>query len=420
MIPIIGERLSLVDQDGLSRSYASALAEQMVRDDLVDEALLAPDVSLIQLAESFVSRGGNIVDFYDELLRASETVSLPVAKPLAQLASITDFKLFVSLGSDALLQKAIEEARPSEVVQHRVFRPGEVQDIGPEWPPSRPTVYHLFGRISAMPDYVASHDDLLEFMHALQSGTNRPRELFTRLSSNSLLIIGSAFSDWLALFFMRMSSEQRLSDRKQQVILVDDGVERRDELNSFVSHFSKRTRLVAQSAERFVEELRARWSSQSGEEVSAEVDVFISYAREDLEQATQLRAGLLARFPRLGIWLDKEGGLGAGDDYARKIHQQIRQAKAFIPIMSRTTGDADASRFFRREWAWAEARAFELGDVPFILPVSIDGDPDYGRADVPDTFKRLHWAALGGGAVTPDFVEAVLRVIRTHKKQVVA
>ena len=420
VIPIIGEQLSQVEHDGALRPYVETLAESLAKTGLLEGYTPETNRSLAQLAHQHVFRGGDVNDLYDGLLHASEQVSVGIAPHLNHLASITDFRLFVSLGIDTLLERSLESARPSDRIEHRVYHPGEPQDIGASWPLAQPTVYHLFGRISSMPDYVVSHEDLLEFMHALQSGSHRPRELFARLSRCTLLILGSAFSDWLALFFMRMSSELRLSNRLTQIIMVDADLDGNAELGHFVSHFSKRTRLVSQPVESFVEELGIRWIAQSNETLIVEADVFISYASEDRPLAEAIRNGLLTHYPRLGIWMDNQGGLETGDDYTRKIHRQISQAKAFIPLISTHTAEGDANRFFRREWAWAEARAFDLGNIPFILPVCADAAPDYARVDVPDTFTRLHWSTLQAGEVSEEFANIVVRVIQTHKKQVAA
>ena len=420
VIPIVGERLSLVERNGTAQPYIGQLAQMLAADGLLDTDTLRPDLSLAELAQGFITQGGDISDLYDGLLRAAEQIVAPPATPLSQLASITDFRLFVTLGIDSLLERALEAQRPSERVEHRVYRPGEAEDISASWPPAQPTVYHLFGRMSAMPDYVVSREDLLEFMHALQSGHTRPRELFARLSRCSLLIIGSAFPGWLALFFMRMSSELRLSNRMSQLIFVDEELETNTELENFVSHFSKRTRLVAQPAGAFVADLHARWGAQNGETQVTDADVFISYASEDRPHAEALCASLLAHYPRLGVWLDQQGGLEAGDDYARKISQQIRQAKVFVPLIPPRAVGSESARFYQREWAWAEARAFDLGNVPFILPVSIGQEPDYGRDDIPNTFRRLHWSVLQDAVAKSDFAQQVVKTIQTHKKQVAA
>jgi len=415
VVPVLGERLSLAERGLSNSSYASLLAEQMVADDRLGEISSREIDSLAQLAHQYVISGGDLRDLYDDLARAAELLTVKPAKPLAQLAGITDFNLLVSLGVDALLEDALKAARPTENIDSRAFRKGEEEDIPAAWPLPQPTVYHLFGRLS--PDYVASHDDLLEVMHA-QAGL-RPRHLFARMAERRLLILGSAFSDWLALFFLRMSSEQRLSDRGAQIILVDDGIEDNVELGRFVAQFGKRMRLVSQSAEDFVAELDRRWQGERSEVPAIESDVFISYASENRPQAEALRNGLLEKYPRLGVWMDQQGGLESGDVYAKKIYRQIAQARVFIPILSVQTRNGEG-RFYEKEWAWAEARAFELGDTPFILPVAIDQAPNYSRTDIPDTFRQLHWSQLQGGVVSDDFAKAVIRTIQAHKKQALA
>lgn len=420
VIPIVGERLSLADSAGLTRPYVSLLAEQLAADGLLEIDTLPDDPSLAVLTQAFIEQGGDLAELYDSLLSASLRIAAAPATPLAQLAEISDFRLFVTLSVDTLLEQALQAAHPADNVTQRAYRPREAQDIGPTWPPPQPEVYHLFGRISAMPDYVASQEDLLEFMHALQSDLSRPRELFARLSRCSLLIIGSAFSDWLVLFFLRMSSDERLSSRMSQFIIIDSELGTTAEMGTFVSHFSKRTRLVAQPADAFVTELHARWLAQRGDTLTAEADVFISYASEDRPLAEALRTSLLAYYPRLGIWLDQQGGLEVGDDYTRKIALQIRQARVFIPLITANSAGGEVKRFYRREWSWAEGRAIELGNLPFILPVCTATTLNDGQRSVPETFSKLHWQTFGDSPLGKDFADKVINTIRAHKKQVAA
>lgn len=421
VIPVIGETLSQVSVGQDDRAWVELVAEQMLLEGLLD-SLPEGRFNLQSLAGHHVRCGGDPLDMQDALLRIGEELTVPPASVLRQLAELTDCRLYVSLGVDTLLAQAVKEARSSEFITHKVYRPGESDDLPTDWPLSNPLIYHLFGKISALPDYVVSHEDMLEFMHALQSDLKKPQELFSRLSRCSLLVLGSALADWLALFFWRMASHQRLSHRSTQIIMVDDGVDQRPDLAGFITQIrNTRIRLVGMSAKEFVGELHHRWISEQQQKDEAQpqdADVFISYANEDRPQAEAIRAGLLEHYPRLGIWLDKQGGLACGDDYTRKIYRQIATARVFIALIpsSAPSGD-DGNRFYRKEWAWAEAREFELGEIPFVLPVIGGSEPDYQRSDLPELFRSKHWHHLPAGQVDSDFARQVVKVIQQHKKR---
>jgi hypothetical protein len=107
-----------------------------------------------------------------------DELSLPAA--LIKLAEIRPLKLFVSTTFDPLLAQALNRVRygRQDKTQILSFSPTSTQDLPREVEElDRATVFHLFGRLSAVPDYAVSDEDLLEFMHALQSKTGRPERL---------------------------------------------------------------------------------------------------------------------------------------------------------------------------------------------------------------------------------------------------
>jgi hypothetical protein len=281
----------------------------------------------------------------------------------------------------------------------------------------RPVVYHLFGKLSASPTYVISDEDLLEFICALQSEHLVPEKLFYELEHNHLLFIGSNFTNWLARLFLRMAKRQRLSDpRDVGEVLADDHSSEDDRLVSFLQQVSVRTRIYV-GAERFVEELHARWQARrkpaaaSGGATPARFlpparempdnAVFISYAREDLAAVQQIKAGLEAA--GITTWFDIDR-LEAGDDYDRKIRDYIARCSYFIPVVSAAT-QRRLEGYFRREWSYAMDRARNMADgALFILPVSIDATTA-AAALVPDKFKALHFTPLPGGQVTPELTQ---------------
>ena len=127
--------------------------------------------------------------------------------------------------------------------------------------------------------------------------------------------------------------------------------------------------------------------------------VFISYAREDLAAVQKMKAA----FDAAGVktWFDLER-LEGGDDYDRKIQRNIARCSFFVPVVSAAT-ERRLEGYFRREWSYAIDRARNIADgALFILPVTIDGTPG-GTAQVPDKFKSVHFTALPGGEVPPEF-----------------
>jgi hypothetical protein len=263
---------------------------------------------------------------------------------------------------------------------------------------------------------VISDEDMLEFICALQSEHLTPEKLFYELEHSHLLVIGSTFNNWLARLFLRMTKRHRLSDpRDVGEILADDHTGEDARLMTFLQQVSVRTRVYS-GAERFVDELHRRWSlrqkpGRTGAAVAQpqrflppERDmpdnaIFISYAREDLPAVQQLRKGLQAT--GANVWFDMER-LEAGDDYDRKIRNNIARCSFFLPVVSANT-EQRLEGYFRREWSYAIDRSRNMADgALFILPVCVD-DTDCANAHVPEKFKALHFTRLSNGDVTPEF-----------------
>jgi hypothetical protein len=263
---------------------------------------------------------------------------------------------------------------------------------------------------------VISDEDTLEFICALQSEHLTPEKLFHELEHSHLLLLGGNFSNWLARFFLRMAKRRRLSDpRDVGEVLADDTSLRDGRLVSFLQQVSARTRMF-DGAEKFVAELHARWMRRHGRDdvtmpafavqrflpparEMPDNAVFISYAREDLPAVQRLKAALDAA--GVTTWFDMER-LESGDDYDRKIRQNIARCAFFVPVISATTQRRHEA-YFRREWSYATDRARNIAEgAVFILPACID-DTTEAAALVPEKFKALHFTRMIGGEPPPEF-----------------
>ncbi len=420
VIPIVGPELLRVETDTGSRLLYDWMAEKLAARLGVDVRALPQPYTLNDVVCWFLSSRGRREDAYTRLRTILRETTFGPPPALRQLAQITDFDLFVSTTFDPLLENALNAERfagqPStEVI---AYAPNRVADLTVERErQQRPVVYHLLGRLSASPTYVLSDEDTLEFVCALQSEHLTPEKLFHELEHNHLLLIGSNFSNWLARLFLRMAKRRRLSDPRDVGEIVADSHAPRDRrLMSFLQQVSVRTRVYS-GAEKFVAELHARWQARRGRSASGlpgagqtqrflpperempEHAVFISYAREDLAAVQKLKAALDAA--GVTTWFDMDR-LESGDDYDRKIRQNIARCAYFLPVVSATTQRRHEA-YFRREWSYAVDRARNIAEGGvFILPVCIDGTGE-AEALVPERFKALHFTRAPGGEAPPEF-----------------
>ena len=419
VIPIVGPELLKVETEAGPRLLHEWLAEKLAARLNVSIASLPQPCALNDVVCSYLANRGRREEAYTRLRTIMREANFAPPPALRQLAQITDFDLFVSTTFDPLLEQAINAERFSgaQTTEVIAYAPNRVADLATERERlQRPVVYHLLGRLSASPTYVISDEDVLEFVCALQSEHLTPEKLFHELEHSHLLVIGSDFSNWLARLFLRMVKRRRLSDpRDVGEVLADSHSPRDARLVAFLQQVSVRTRVYS-GAEAFVTELHRRWLARRGQAPASaspfapqrflpparempDHAVFISYAREAMAAVQKLKAGLDAA--GITTWFDLER-LEGGDDYDRKIHQNIVRCAFFVPIVSATTQRRHEA-YFRREWSYAVDRARNIAEgAVFILPVCID-DTKEGEALVPERFKAVHFTRLPGGEVTAEF-----------------
>jgi hypothetical protein len=357
---------------------------------------------------------------------------------LLKLAALP-FKLFVSVTFDNLLERALNQVRFESRAKTDVlaYSTQTATDLPVDGRVGDAAVFQLFGRLSAVPDYAVTDEDVLEFMHVLQSETRRPNALFDALNRSDVLIIGSTFSGWLARFFLRIAKRERLSMSRGKTDFVADRWVREDTgLVTFLNHFRTRTKVFPGEAVAFVEELHHRWFErhpvgQSVAVAGTETDqpgtapggdaarptadmpagaVFLSYASEDLDPAMKIKDALEAA--GVDVWFDKQE-LRAGDIFEAKIRKNIDRCALFVPVISRHTLTLEP-RFFRLEWRQAERVAEQVPPQRrFIVPVAIDATRETDDA-MPETFRSVQWTRLSGGEPTPAMVAELRQIYRDY------
>ncbi|MCP5231501.1 MAG: toll/interleukin-1 receptor domain-containing protein [Zoogloeaceae bacterium] len=316
-----------------------------------------------------------------------EQIDPKPGEALHALASVRDLNLFVSTSFDSTLARALDTERFGGARQTRElwFAPNQstVEQQGNAPPPAagETVVFKLFGQASSMPQYALHDEDILEWLHALLTGTARlPGWLGARLRDSPLLFLGCRTPDWLGRFMLRMASNARLSMSAKQFFIVGSGIAGQPALTEFFRTYCGTTRVqvLETDAAAFAIELAARWRARTPVDAAVPAtpgpapehgSIFISYAREDIAAARRLAATI----HELGgdVWLD-ERRLQPGDRWHDEILQGIRrEARLFLPLVSKNTEARDEGFVFR-EWNEAIERAQGIPRRRFIVPIVID------------------------------------------------
>ena len=435
VVPVVGQDLLTIPESSGHTHLYPYLAARLAAYLEVSPENLPAGFELNEVASRFIEAGNPGQDVYAALRTvAADADAFPVPEPLLHLAAIRPLSLFISTTFDASLARALDQARFGGRTRTRVFAhaPTDMEDLPDTVSSLRsPVVYHLMGKLSAMPSYAVTQEDVIEFFHSLQSETRRPAQLFHELRSRSLLLLGTRFPGSLTSFLLRMLKTQPLSSDRKSDYVADDCVIGDQSLVLFLERASGKKIKIFRTgnAISFVKELHEHWMERhpAPDETSIAAReavrptsavgpgaVFLSYASEDVKAADALREALDGA--GMQVFFDKEQ-LEPGNDWEAKLRRSIDDCSLFVPVISANTLTPESDRFFRREWRLALERA-ELNsfnpDTAFLLPIVID-DTSIDNPELPSQFRAVQWKPLPGGVPTGDFVERVRQLYRRHQ-----
>lgn len=415
VIPVIGPALSIIEVDGRRLTFDRFVAEQLAGRLSLSAAEISPGPSLDAVVSAHLRRQGRLEDLYPKINAIVAGHRFEPPEALLKLARISHLRLFVTTATDSLIESALSQVRPG-AIESIGYVPSEMPDCDIRQNLrhiTTPTVYHLLGKVSALPEYVICEDDTLEYVVALQSD-KQPVNLFDDLMSHYLLVLGDNFSDWLLRLFLRMAKRQRLSDPRRPMgdreILADEHSRGDAALVGFLTNFSPQTKIFGGDAVQFIDELHRRWTERfSGVELapvkSEKGAIFLSYAREDVIAARAVKAGLEAE--HFQVWFD-EGEMVGGEDFDYRIANEINSCAVFVALISSHTENDLRDAYFRREWYLAGERDTRNSDrAKFIVPVVVDDTPLENLREVPARFLRKHILVARDGAVSKELIGAI-------------
>jgi hypothetical protein len=434
VIPVVGERAVTIapNNDMLYDWLAMRLAEEFK----LPLADLPPMPSLNQVVTAWLLRGGSSKKIYLTLYQILQRKDLPEpGSALRDLAGIRDFDLFLTTTFDRLLEQTLNDAwfGGRGKIHVYAFSPSaknkDLPDTSQDWAGSRgaltPSVYHLLGRVSSIPNYVVWDEDALEFVCALSQQMREMHNLASELKERALLILGLNFSDWLVRFFLRVTKQRRLSQREQE--RTEYLAEGRPELlpDSMVLFFGKLTKsiqIVQCDPVKFTAELAKRWHERHPGVGRVRVPlppspsmpqsaIFVSYAREDVDSVWKVKQ----RLEEGGsvVWFDLER-LKPGDYWPAELEDEVsKRCSLFISVISRTTeSEIEAYYHMERHWAAERAKKFSRGEA-FYLPVIVD-DSSFEFRREPRLSHEVNATRALGGELPPEFV-AHVRLIEQRR-----
>ncbi|HVF72612.1 MAG TPA: toll/interleukin-1 receptor domain-containing protein [Chthoniobacterales bacterium] len=432
IIPIVGTELLTTEVDGKAWPLYRVLAEKLAERLRLSAKPLTESRTLNDVVCGYVAadRVRNTTDrVYGRLCEVFADLAVSPPPALTKLAEIRHFQLFLTTTPDPLLEQAINSARFGGVEGTATlsFSPREADDLPrPYAQLESPTVYHLLGKLSRIPDqFVASDEDLLEFFFKLQATSNRFPNLFDALGENHLLFLGGAFSDWLARLFLRTAKRLRLSEKKSYDLLTADALASDANLVLFLRTYASKTRIEIHNPIAFVDQLHSRWMARHGALPRTATPpyipppsrmpndaIFISYASENVEAVRRLKTVLDGA--GFTVWFDKDQ-LMAGSDWEDEIERNIQRSLLFLPVISRQTDALLHNVFFRAEWNFADTIAKRSDpSSPFIIPVALDPIA-VDEAFVPPSFRRKQFEHIPQGVPGPEFIARLHELVASAK-----
>lgn len=271
-----------------------------------------------------------------------------------------------------------------------------------------PTIYYMFGKANTprLNGFVVTDEDMLSFCQSWLTEDRRPKCLSRILGDKFLLFLGCNYPDWLVRFIWY--SMRRKLDKSG--MLVDEGVE--DSLIDFLNrvHINTQTNpeTVISEIERRIAKKVAEYNKNRFESPKERTDVFISYSRDNEDDAEKLYDALTEK--GLNVWYDRKN-LAAGDQWLEKINTAIKTTKFCAVLMSNSMlTQVNDSRVYRKEWNMAIEHAKGMGSRRgFIIPVLLDNVDLYDdKLDLPERLKVHNAISLSSENTMADIAQSIL------------
>ncbi len=419
VVPIIGDSFYyVVDEEGRKLSVDTFLLKQLaVRFNLKSENIDINSILDVIEEENFKNRRyfGQLTDIYYEICKILSDIEIHCSSEIKNFLSITKFPLVLTTSYVSGLEKSLNNhyGRFDTIIYDKSAR----ADISLPLSSVTPTLYYLFGKCNRFPkSFMATEDDLLDYLHLWHNRDTRPQRISDYLDGKFMLLLGCNYPNWLFRFFwysIRNFSLEESGTNEMQGLVAMENMNEEKELERFLSRIQT---LTYKDSVIFINEFISHWNNHLQKSVGKpglpiqereeEIDIFISYAKEDIV----IVKDIAARLRNMGakVWFDDK--LEWSDIYEAIIKNKIQQAKRFVPIISQTTMQLER-RFYRLEWDMAmKEKGFRYG-MPYFAPIVID-DSDVNSSVIPEAYREAHIIS----SFQDDFEQEMKKLIRSIRQ----
>lgn len=424
VVPILGDALFTINDQGRTYSIDDYLIQKLSQRFCTGGEQLQQLSDIIPYIDAYnrqtaLSNIGETTDIYYEIYELLSDARVELCPAARQMLDACHFPLVLTTSYVRNIHTQMGIAASNVGVYNKSMAADvNLSSISP----SQSFLYYLFGRLSmSKRSFVATDEDLLDYMHYWHNTETRPVRLTSYLADKFFLVLGCTYPDWLFRFFwhsVKNFAIRPTTMEVQGIVSLEANADDR-QLTQFLSRVQTS---VCDKAEDFMSELTLRLqqhrsaqpaaasSSQSPTAADATriPEILISYASEDYEAAR----AIYDEFCRVAgadvVWFDKPQ-LEGGDDYETLIMRRIEECKRFVPIVSAHTL-IPGRRFFKKEWSKARDEVGFHGGEAFIVPIIID-DTAHDDERIPSEFRQVHMIDYH----SPDFEMSLRRLVRSYR-----
>ena len=416
VVTVIGPELLEVTIAGRHTQLYLYLAERVAECLQIPAYDLPATGALAEVSGRWIDARGEMLTLFhtiQEVFRPVDQIEIPAS--LRQLAKIQQLNLFITTSFDPFMERALNQERfaggqGTTVLSHSREMSN---DLYPDADRQQPVVFHLFGRLSALPNYAVMEDDMTESLRSFGSPDTRPTGLLHELDTRMILYVGASLPDALARSFLRVIHGRRAAGySRQQIIIADSKLRDSADFQTYARRSGMRLSIYPDSAITFVDELSQRWSelppaTSSPPEIAERPGlILVSSAPADRDEASRLME--LLREAKLEAWVDSFDM----EIPREQLRAAIRDCSVYIAVISRNTLNSPR---LAHQWAYAvEAAAERRSAAEFIVPIVVDDTPRDHRS-IPQKLRELEWLRLSEDG--PEIARRVVSLYRDFQRR---